>query len=438
MRRMRTQPHPRRRTLRRLGLDRARGRQALAQSRGRPACRAGARPREGMGRGAARLHADPRRVGGDRSRPGSALERRIRIRRRRRRSARRQRTRSTASARSRSSSRASPCCSSATRASSTWRTPSENTSPWFRLKKSEGEGDVSVEGLLTHASGIPRESDFPYWSAPDFKFPTREEIVERVGSQEALYEPESRFQYSNLGITLAGELVAATSGMSYDALRAEPRPRAARPPRHDDGHARGGARKAARNRLHGALPGRDAEGDALLYRSRHRAGGGLRLDSRRSRPVRLLAVPAAGEGRNGGPEGDVAEGNAAGPLGRARLRDALGARVRGLERRREGLRRARRELPRVPLAPPDSAARTRSPRVVMVERAGGRHGAVGAAPLRHRRARGAGCREGAGQGEEVRRDAAPLRRALTTCSRGPARRWSSRGRTASRCSSFRR
>ena len=87
---------------------------------------------------------------------------------------------------------------------------------WFRLKKSEGEGDVTVEGVLTHASGIPRESDFPYWSSPDFRFPTREEIVERVGSQEALYEPESRFQYSNLGITLAGELVAATSGMSYD------------------------------------------------------------------------------------------------------------------------------------------------------------------------------------------------------------------------------
>jgi CubicO group peptidase (beta-lactamase class C family) len=89
--------------------------------------------------------------------------------------------------------------------------------PWFRLKKSEGEGDVTVEGLLTHASGIPRESDYPYWSSPDFKFPTREEIIERVGSQEALYEPESRFQYSNLGITLAGELVAATSGLSYDA-----------------------------------------------------------------------------------------------------------------------------------------------------------------------------------------------------------------------------
>ncbi len=30
--------------------------------------------------------------------------------------------------------------------------------PWFRLKRSEGEGDVTVEGLLTHASGIPTSS----------------------------------------------------------------------------------------------------------------------------------------------------------------------------------------------------------------------------------------------------------------------------------------
>ena len=86
---------------------------------------------------------------------------------------------------------------------------------WYRLRKGEGEGDVTIEGLLTHASGLPRESDYPYWSAPDFRFPTHDEIVERIHSQSALYTPETRFQYSNLGLTLAGEIVAATSGMPY-------------------------------------------------------------------------------------------------------------------------------------------------------------------------------------------------------------------------------
>jgi CubicO group peptidase (beta-lactamase class C family) len=88
--------------------------------------------------------------------------------------------------------------------------------PWFHLQSTEGEGDVTVEGILTHASGLPRESDFPYWSAPDFKFPTHEEIVSKISSQEALYTPEEHFQYSNLGLTLAGEIVAATSGMPYE------------------------------------------------------------------------------------------------------------------------------------------------------------------------------------------------------------------------------
>jgi CubicO group peptidase (beta-lactamase class C family) len=88
--------------------------------------------------------------------------------------------------------------------------------PWFSLKRTEGEGDVTVEGLLTHASGLPRESDYPYWSPPDFAFPTHEQIVERVRQQDALYAPATHFQYSNLGLTLAGEIVAQVSGTSYE------------------------------------------------------------------------------------------------------------------------------------------------------------------------------------------------------------------------------
>ena len=89
--------------------------------------------------------------------------------------------------------------------------------PWFKLKKTEGEGDITIEGLLTHASGLPRESDSPYWSPPDYRFPTHEQIVERLSSQSALYPPETYFQYSNLGLTLAGEVVSATSKTPYDA-----------------------------------------------------------------------------------------------------------------------------------------------------------------------------------------------------------------------------
>jgi CubicO group peptidase (beta-lactamase class C family) len=69
---------------------------------------------------------------------------------------------------------------------------------------------------LTHSSGLPRESDFPYWSPPDFPFPTREQVRERLAEQETLYPAATYFQYSNLGLTLAGEVVAAVSGRPYE------------------------------------------------------------------------------------------------------------------------------------------------------------------------------------------------------------------------------
>jgi CubicO group peptidase (beta-lactamase class C family) len=89
--------------------------------------------------------------------------------------------------------------------------------PWFTIRKTAPEGpEITIEGLLTHASGLPRESDYPYWTGPDFPFPTHDEIVARISKQQTLYPAETYFQYSNLGLTLAGEVVAAASGMPYD------------------------------------------------------------------------------------------------------------------------------------------------------------------------------------------------------------------------------
>jgi len=88
--------------------------------------------------------------------------------------------------------------------------------PWFTIKQIHPDGPVvTVRGILTHSSGLPRESDFPYWSAPDFKFPTREQIVARLSIQETLYPADTYFQYSNLGLTLVGEIVAQVSGKPY-------------------------------------------------------------------------------------------------------------------------------------------------------------------------------------------------------------------------------
>ncbi|MEW5918951.1 MAG: serine hydrolase [Gemmatimonadota bacterium] len=91
--------------------------------------------------------------------------------------------------------------------------------PWMTIKRSAPEsGEITIEGLLTHASGLPRESDHPYWTGLDFAFPSREQIIARVGAQQTLYPAETYFQYSNLGLTLAGEVAAAAAGVPYDAL----------------------------------------------------------------------------------------------------------------------------------------------------------------------------------------------------------------------------
>lgn len=88
---------------------------------------------------------------------------------------------------------------------------------WFDITQAhEGSGPVTIEGLMTHSSGLPRESDFPYWIGPDFPFPTREEMIERLDSQQTLYPSQHYFQYSNLGWSLAGEIVQERSGQEYD------------------------------------------------------------------------------------------------------------------------------------------------------------------------------------------------------------------------------
>ncbi len=87
--------------------------------------------------------------------------------------------------------------------------------PWYRIGEPfDGAPPVTVRGLLTHSSGLPRESDYPYWIDP-FDFPTHEQVVERIGEQEMLYPADRYYQYSNLGLTLAGEIVAERSGMAY-------------------------------------------------------------------------------------------------------------------------------------------------------------------------------------------------------------------------------
>lgn len=90
--------------------------------------------------------------------------------------------------------------------------------PGFAFQRSDPDsGPISVRSLLTHSSGLPREADFAYWTAPDFKFPSRDEMMQGLAGQRSFMRVGDHFQYSNLGISLLGELVAQASGMPYEA-----------------------------------------------------------------------------------------------------------------------------------------------------------------------------------------------------------------------------
>lgn len=88
--------------------------------------------------------------------------------------------------------------------------------PWFNIQDTYPEApEITIEAVLTHSSGLPREADYPYWTGPEFRFPTREQIIQALSGQEELYPAQTYFQYSNLGMVLLGEVIAAVSGKPY-------------------------------------------------------------------------------------------------------------------------------------------------------------------------------------------------------------------------------
>lgn len=89
--------------------------------------------------------------------------------------------------------------------------------PSYKLEQQYPEsGPITIRSLLTHSSGLPREAGYPYWTGPDFPFPSKEQIDSKLSEQETLYPASTYFQYSNLGLTLLGEIVEEISGVPYD------------------------------------------------------------------------------------------------------------------------------------------------------------------------------------------------------------------------------
>jgi D-alanyl-D-alanine carboxypeptidase len=85
--------------------------------------------------------------------------------------------------------------------------------PWFAFEgAAPDDPPVTIEHLLTHSSGLPREAG-PHWT--DLDFPTADEIRALMPDRQAPFSPDVRWKYSNLAYTIAGMVVEAISGMSW-------------------------------------------------------------------------------------------------------------------------------------------------------------------------------------------------------------------------------
>lgn len=85
--------------------------------------------------------------------------------------------------------------------------------PWFTFQAAAPDDPpITVEHLLTHSSGLPREAG-PHWT--DLDFPTAAAIRELMPDRRAPFSPEVRWKYSNLAYTVAGMIVEEVSGMTW-------------------------------------------------------------------------------------------------------------------------------------------------------------------------------------------------------------------------------
>jgi CubicO group peptidase (beta-lactamase class C family) len=89
--------------------------------------------------------------------------------------------------------------------------------PDFAIRQQfKDSAPITIRSLLTHSSGLPREVDFPYWTGPDYSFPTKKQMAARLDDQKTLYPASTYFQYSNLGMTILGQIVEKLSEKPYD------------------------------------------------------------------------------------------------------------------------------------------------------------------------------------------------------------------------------
>ncbi len=83
---------------------------------------------------------------------------------------------------------------------------------WFDLRY-EGAPEITIRNLLTHTSGLPRDSHNPMWTECDA--PEWDEFVKELKTRPPTRPPYKKFAYSNVGYSLLGGIIEQVSSQSW-------------------------------------------------------------------------------------------------------------------------------------------------------------------------------------------------------------------------------
>ena len=75
--------------------------------------------------------------------------------------------------------------------------------------------DITVRTLLTHSSGMPRDTKHAYWSGPNHDFPNQQELYQSLAELELTFPIDEKVSYSNIGYALLGQIIETVSGKSF-------------------------------------------------------------------------------------------------------------------------------------------------------------------------------------------------------------------------------
>jgi D-alanyl-D-alanine carboxypeptidase len=85
--------------------------------------------------------------------------------------------------------------------------------PWFHAKPAgDDDGQITIEQLLSHSSGLQREAG-DHWTS--YEFPTSDQLRTLYADRQAAFAPSVRWKYSNLAYAIAGAVIEQVSGQRW-------------------------------------------------------------------------------------------------------------------------------------------------------------------------------------------------------------------------------